>query len=274
MRARKGPGNRILLLALMAALGVVAAAMASGSAIPVTLAVGSSSADAGKPVALTATAKLPAGHRLLIQATHVGGKTLKVKECLRSPCRATWTEAGDADVLFQALVIKRAGTNVTILGRSKKIDVAWVSRSEPVGPLTPPAPPAPPPPPAVAGGHYEGKTSQNELFAFDVTADGTRITGLQTGQINQSCDPPDYYLSGGYLHDFSGSIQRDGSFAFGYNGPGTVGGNPATFKITITGHFATGSASGTIRDDVSWAQNGRSYTCSSGDQTWSVTKTG
>ena len=36
-------------------------------------------------------------------------------------------------------------------------------------------------------GHYSGKTSQNETFDFDVPAAGDNVTGLRTGQINQSC---------------------------------------------------------------------------------------
>ena len=264
-----GGARRALLLAIVGVLPA-AAAMASGSTIPVRLAVGSSSADAGKPVALTASARLPAGDRLLIQATRLDGKALKVRECLRSPCRATWTEPEDADVLFQALAIRRAGTKVTILGRSQRIDVAWVSRSEPAGPLTPPAPP---PPPAVAGGHYEGKTSQNELFAFDVAADGKRYMDLHTGQINQSCEPPDYYISGGNLRGWSGPIAADGSFVISSEYPSTVNGEPATTKLDLTGHFSGTTASGTFRKVLVWpASKGTTYTCSSGDQTWSAAK--
>ncbi len=247
-----------------------AAALASGSTIPVTLKViGSTDRDVGQSVRVTAAAKLPRGSRLLIVKTRTGKASVKVAECLRSPCTGTFRDRRVEVVSFQASVIKRTGLKTTTLGRSKKITVSW---SKPT-PTAPPIPPAPAPPPA-APGHYDGRTSQNEIFAFDVSANGTSITGLHTGQINQSCNPPDYYLSGGYLNNWSGPIQRDGSFTLGYNGPGTVGGNAATFTITIVGHFGTGTASGTIRDDVSWTQNGTAYNCSSGDQTWSATKTG
>jgi hypothetical protein len=266
-------GKRVLAAAAASTLLLCAAALASGSTIPVTLkVVGSTDRDVGQSVKLTATAKLPRGDRLLIMGMRRGKPNVKVAECLRSPCTGTFRDRSAEVVAFQASVIKRTGSKTTTLGRSKKTSVSW-SEPTPPEPPTPPAPPPPPPPPA-APGHYDGRTSQNEIFAFDVSADGTRITGLHTGQINQSCDPPDYYLSGGYLNNWSGSVQRDGSFTLGFNGPGTVGGNAATFKITIVGRFSTGTASGTIRDDVSWMQSGTAYNCSSGDQTWSATKTG
>jgi hypothetical protein len=249
-------GKRVLPAAAASTLLLCAAALASGSTIPVTLkVVGSTDRDVGQSVKVTATAKLPRGGRLLIVGTRTGMPNVKVAECLRSPCTGTFRGRSAEVVEFQAFVIKRSGSKTTTLGRSKKTSVSW---------REPPASP----------GHYDGRTSQNEIFAFDVSADGTMITGLRTGQINQSCDPPDFYLSGGYLNNWSGSIQRDGGFTLGYNGPGTVGGNPATFKITIVGRFGTGTASGTIRDDVSWTQSGTAYNCSSGDQTWSATKTG
>jgi hypothetical protein len=238
--------------------------------VPVTLKLrGSASPAAGDSVTLTATARLAKGTRLLIQGVRLEGGTVKVKECLRSPCTGTWSEVDAEDITFQALVVKRVGRKTTVLGRSKTLGVTWIAPSEPPGPLTPP----PPPPPAVTAGHYDGRTSQNEIFAFDVAADSRRITGLHTGQINQSCDPPDYYLSGGYLNNWSGPVAVDGTFTFSYNGPGTVGGNAATYKIVITGKVGAGTASGTIRDDVTWAKDGKTYTCSSGDQTWSATKT-
>src|SRR5262245_25816102 len=64
-------------------------------------------------------------------------------------------------------------------------------------PPPPPAPPPPPPPPAAKPGHFTGKTADNELWAFDITSNGLSLTSLQTGQLNESCNPPDFYLAGG-----------------------------------------------------------------------------
>ena len=110
------------------------------------------------------------------------------------------------------------------------------------------------------------------MFAFDVSADSTRITGLRTGQINQSCDPPDYYLHAGNLTNWSGPVAKDGTFTFLSAGATTVGGEPATKTTKITGTVANGTASGTIRIDVVWPHNGITYTCTNGNQTWSATK--
>jgi hypothetical protein len=231
------------------------------------------SASVGKTVSFVARAPLRRGDRLQILARRGAAVAQRnVATCALSPCPGHWSESTAITDRFQA-VLKRAGR---VIARSRTIAVAWKAPAPAPTPTPAPAPPpAPPPPPAPAAtpGHYEGRTSQNEIFAFDVSADSARITGLHTGQINQSCNPPDYYLSGGYLNNWSGPLARDGTFNWKSTGPGTVGGNQATFTIVITGRIGAGTASGTIRDDVTWAQGGTTYNCSSGDQTWTATKT-
>ena len=257
-------GKRVVLGAAVSALVLGAAALASGSVIPVTLkVVGPTDRDVGQSVRLTATAKLPRGDRLLILGTRTGKPNVKVAECLRSPCSGTFRDRSAEVVDFQASVIKRTGSRTTTLGRSKKTSVSW---SEP----------APPPPsvPAAVPGHYEGRSSQNEVFNFDVTADGRGLANLQTGQINQSCDPP-AHLSGGYLTAAGPfPIALDGSFTLSGTISGTVGDSPSTNTITVAGHISGGTASGTFREDTSFTLSGTPYKCSSGDQTWTATKTG
>ena len=53
----------------------------------------------------------------------------------------------------------------------------------------PPPVPAPAPTPPAQPGHYQGLTSQNETSVFDVTSDGSGVTHLATGQINEGCTP-------------------------------------------------------------------------------------
>jgi len=111
------------------------------------------------------------------------------------------------------------------------------------------------------------------VFSFDVSADAKRITGLHTGQINEGCDPS-LHIYGNNLSNWNGSIASDGSFAMGYDGPGTIGGNPAVYKIRITGRFTGGgAASGILRIDNTFTKDGTGYTCTSGDVNWSVAKT-
>ena len=252
-----------MLGAAAAALAVGAAALASGSTIPVTLKVlGSTDRAVGQSVRLTATAKLPSGDRLLILGMRTGKPNVKVAECLRSPCSGTFRDRSVEVVAFQASVIKRTGSRTTTLSRSKKTSVSWSEAT----------PPPPPPAPAATPGHYDGRTSQNEIFVFDVTADGRGLANLQTGQINKSCDPP-AYLSGGNLSAPGPyPVALDGSFSFSGTFSGTVGDSTSTNTATITGHISAGIASGTLRVDTTFTINGTTYICNSGDQTWTATK--
>jgi hypothetical protein len=260
-RLGKRRGQRLLPALAVASVATGLGAASAAPSVAVTLRLeGSAWPGAGVPVTFVAGARLPKGDHLLIQGFRAAGGIVKVRECLRSPCSGRWKEAGRSDMVFQALAIRRSGRRMIVQGRSRTVAVSWSAH------------PAPPPA-AVTPGHYEGTTSQNELFAFDVSPRGTRITGLRTGQINQSCDPADYSLAGGYLNGWSGPLRRDGTFTLSYNGPGTVAGNAATYAITITGTVGAGTATGTLRDDVTWTQDGTAYSCSSGDQTWSATKT-
>jgi hypothetical protein len=260
--------RRPAVLAAVAALAAASAALAGAGAVPVVLTASSTTLLPGKPVTVAVSGKLAKGNRLVIQRWRPGGKPTPVKECAVSPCRATWAASVDDYVVFQGLAVKRVGKKTTVLGRSRTIGVTW----EAPAPPEPPAPaPAPPPAPAAVPGHYEGRTSQNEIFAFDVSADGGAITGLHTGQINQSCDPP-AYLYAGNLTNWRGPVGRDGTFVMSYDGPATVDGLPATERIAISGKVASGTASGSIRVDTSWTEEGTTYTCSSGAQTWTATK--
>jgi Calx-beta domain/RTX calcium-binding nonapeptide repeat (4 copies) len=121
-------------------------------------------------------------------------------------------------------------------------------------------------------GHYKGTDSQNELFEFDVTADGAGVTGIRTGQVNESCSPGGS-LSGGNL-DFGsdvypisaeGYFSATGVFVF------VVSGAPAIDTVTITGKFSGASASGTFLSNTVFTLGGTHYSCTSGNQTWNAT---
>ena len=257
--------TRALIGVALAALVAVAVAAGSGGAVRVGLtATGTDGLTVGAKTRLTASAKLPKGARIMIQAFPQTGRAARLIECAKSPCVASYSSTEEQDVQFQASAVRHVGKKVLTLGRSARIDVFW---AEPA-----PPPPPPPPPPAAVPGHYDGHTQDNEIFSFDVSADGLRITGLQTGQINQSCNPPDYYISAGNLRNWSGPVARDGTFTFTSEGSTTVDGEPATSKIKITGLVAQGKASGTIRVDLTWTHGGTTYACTNGDQTWSAAK--
>ena len=140
----------------------------------------------------------------------------------------------------------------------------------PQPPSPPPVPPPPPAPPATPG-HYKGTTSQNEIIEFDVSADGTRVVALLTGQINEGCNPP-AHLFGGNLHDGTAAIAADGTFKLDFDYTSSVGGDPSKGHFTLTGKFSGGSWTGTLEDKVSFTDEGTAYSCGSGTQTWTASK--
>jgi len=139
-------------------------------------------------------------------------------------------------------------------------------------PVTPPV--APPPPPGIPG-HYKGLTSQSEDLEFDVTSDGRGVIGFKTGQINQGCTPP-AHIYGGYLNfgTYTMPLRADGSFSLTYTEQATVGSNPATGTVSVSGHLNGSVAIGNVERKTAFTENGTSYSCGSGLQTWTATRTG
>jgi hypothetical protein len=182
---------------------------------------------------------------------------------LRSSCTGRWSEQSAISDRFQAYLTHGPGKS-SVLGRSRVVRVTWQ------------APPPPPPPPATPG-HYQGRSTFNEIFNFDVSADGKSVVNLQTGQVNESCTPPGVTLSGGNL-SFPGPtpIAADGSFTIAATASITIsfsdGDVTGSRKVTITGRFTGSTANGTIRTDTSFSHVGTGYSCTSGDQTWTATK--
>jgi hypothetical protein len=258
-------GRRLALLAAVGALVGVTVATASGSAVPVVLRLdGATHRDVGQAVRLTATAKLPAGTHLLIQRFVSGRAPAKVAECLRSPCVGSFHSATAGVAAFQAFAIRRTGERTTVLGRSKRLTITWAV----VVPT--------PPPPAATPGHYEGTTVQNEIFDFDVTADGRSLTNLRTGQINEHCDTtPQINLSGGNLTAPGPfPIAADGSFTIKGTYSSYVNGAPSSNTLLIVGRISGETASGTYKVDTFYSVDGDGRSCTSDTQTWTATKTG
>jgi hypothetical protein len=262
-------GTRIVLLAVIGALVAGATALASGSALPVAIKVSANDLSLGQPTRVTATAKLPKSAHILIQAFPPGRPATKVVECPRSPCTGTYRHSQEEDVAFQASAIRRAGGKVATLGRSKRVSVFW---SEPV---PPPAPlPPPPPPPAATPGHYEGTIGNARAFIrFDIGADGLTLTNLLTGEIDESCDPPEITFWFDNIEAPGPSpVSADGSFLIGGSGTTTIEGAPAPYAIKLTGKVSGAAASGVLHVDTSLTLNSAGYSCSSGDQPWTAAK--
>jgi hypothetical protein len=243
----------------------VLAGTAGGRSAAVSLSVGGNASAAvtvaqGKTVSLVSRAALRTGDRLVIAVTRGSERRLRnVAACRRSPCRGSWTERSAISGRFQALVRRGAVTSSTVVGKSRVVRVTWKT--------------APPPPPAPATpGHYAGKSTFNETFDFDVSADGKAVVDLRTGQINESCTPRANISGGNLSAPGPYPIAADGSFSIGATITIAIGNATGTRKIAIIGRFSGASASGTIRTDTTFAQGGTNFVCNSGDQTWSATK--
>ena len=200
------------------------------------------------------TAACPAGSKRAV----IGGKV----KCLR---------AGQAcSARYQAAYKKHGFTCVG--GHLRKRKTTPPPTPEP--PPTPTPPPAPPAPPAQPG-HYHGTTSQLETFDLDVTSTGTAVTNIVTGQINEGCNPAGVTLSGGNFR-IAGPVPltSDGTFTIDGDYTSRVGDNPSTGHLTLIGHFSGATATGTLEDTTRFTDNGVAYSCGSGRQTWTATRTG
>jgi hypothetical protein len=119
-----------------------------------------------------------------------------------------------------------------------------------------------------------GSTADHENWSFDINSGGLALENLQTGQINESCTPADYYLSGGNL-SLGGPypVARDGSFTINASFSSMVDSDPSTVTVNITGRISGGIASGTYKVNTAFTDQGTAYNCSTGNQTWSATLT-
>ncbi len=109
-----------------------------------------------------------------------------------------------------------------------------------------------------------------------MTSDGSFVTHLVTGQINEGCNPPAFTLAGGDLN-FGNStipIAADGTFTIDTPYQSKVDEDPSTGHLTIIGHLSAGTATGTLSDTVTFTHDGIQYSCESGLRTWTATRTG
>lgn len=263
MRRRKLLLSVTLVVALAA--GLTGAAAGKRSTVVAFAVRGNPAAkvttSAGITVSFVARATMRLHDHLVIFASRGSESNLRrVASCPLSPCPGSWRETTGIGVRFQAVLKRGSG----IVARSRIIHVTWKA--------PPPQPPKPPPPAALPG-HYEGRTSDNEIFRFDITPDGLGLTNLQTGQINQTCDPPNS-LSGGNIGPLSQTfpVTSDGSFTISGSGATFVDTNPATYRITISGHVSGAIAAGTLHEDTGFTARGVSYTCTSGNLAWTASK--
>lgn len=157
-----------------------------------------------------------------------------------------------------------------VMGRLRRY-VAPPSPPSPPTPPTPPTPPAAPPPPATPG-HYVGKTSQLEDMTLDVTPTGNGITGFEIHTVNESCSPGgSFYGSAGITGTIP--IASNGTFSVNLTGPFTLSdGTVVNDTFTMHGSFSGTTATGSFKESDSFSYQGTPFSCNSGDQTFTVTR--
>jgi Divergent InlB B-repeat domain len=172
----------------------------------------------------------------------------------------------------------KAASSCSVKLTSSKAVVATFKRvvvPPPPPPSPPPPPPSPPPPPpahAVAG-HYAGTTSQGKSIVFDVSSDGSTVTGLITN-VDVNCEEVQGFTVNGDLDLSQVVFPVKTDFTFGDSATAT---NPdgSTVSLSVTGQLSSTntSASGTIRYDITIPDipnPGDTLHCSTGPVTWTA----
>lgn len=251
--------RRFTLLALAAALGVVALALAGTAAATVVAAVSSASAKTQSEAAMTGAASRASSCSRGSKPAIIAGNF----KCLRVGQRCSTRYQGSyRKYSFHCANGRlRRGTGLSV---------------EPA-PWSAAPPPPPAPTPAAIDGHYKGVTSQSETFEFDIYNGGLSFRGLKTGQINQGCTPHFNLYGGNYnWSNYVVSVTRSGDFTIDTDvnyGVGTGSGGAG--HLTIRGHMAGQSGIGSLEVKLNFTgSNGVAYSCGSGLQTWTVTRTG
>jgi S1-C subfamily serine protease len=128
-----------------------------------------------------------------------------------------------------------------------------------------------PPPVDVTAGSYRGTTQNGDFVFFDVRPDRT-VSGFRINDMREDCDGPLYVFGPVNFGTAARPIQRDGSFSYEYDGPGTVGGSPAIYHIRVVGGIRASAASGTALLSTEFDHEGRRWRCTTGTRTWTANR--
>jgi hypothetical protein len=107
-----------------------------------------------------------------------------------------------------------------------------------------------------------------------VTPTGTGITGFDIHTVNESCNPGGGIWGGAHI---TGTIPiaADKTFSVNLTDSFTLSdGTLVNGTFTLHGTFTGTTASGTFKETDSFSYGGTPYSCSSGDATFTVAKTG
>ncbi len=128
---------------------------------------------------------------------------------------------------------------------------------------------AAPPPAGVEAGSYSGTDTQGYPMSFYVSPDQSAVQNVVVGTTAMDCTPSKSFDD--HFEVASIAIDSEGDFSSTTEQEGVIEHTPAKFKYTISGHLSGTSASGSIREDVSFG-NGTEYSCTTNALTWSLTR--
>ena len=128
---------------------------------------------------------------------------------------------------------------------------------------------AAPPPTGVEAGSYSGADTQGYPMSFYVSPDQSAVQNVVVGTTVMGCTPSKSFAD--HLEVASIAIDSEGDFSSTTEQEGVIEHTPAKFKYTISGHLSGTSASGSIREDISFS-NGTEYSCTTNALAWSLTR--
>ena len=126
-----------------------------------------------------------------------------------------------------------------------------------------------PPPVGVEAGSYSGTDTQGYGMSFYVSPDGSAVQNVVVGTTVMGCTPSKTIDD--HIEVASIAIDAEGDFSSTTEQEGVIERVPAKFKYTISGHLSGASASGSIREDISFS-NGTEYSCTTNALAWSLTR--
>jgi hypothetical protein len=126
-------------------------------------------------------------------------------------------------------------------------------------------------------GSYSGFTEGGSVanISFDVSSDSATIENVSIPSTSLACSPVEPNLSS-HITFASIPINTDGSFTYDESQSGIVNGEPATITYTSNGHVHGPNSSGNTRingiwrEDVTYANSGTSYYCSTNNQSYAA----
>ena len=122
---------------------------------------------------------------------------------------------------------------------------------------------------ALLPGSYSGTDTQGGSMSFYVSPDRSAVQNVVVGTTVMGCTPSKSFDD--HFEVASIAIGSEGEFSSTTEQEGVIEHAPAKFKYTISGHLSGASASGSMREDISFS-NGTEYSCTTNALAWSLTR--